>query len=101
MEWKLQSSYFVGSEIDKIKIGIDVSKRSNTLDNKGNPHRDFPRDTTMSRNSQSFGVVVADYLNKRGHGFITGSVVPRQTEQQSHFQVLTTFKGLPKTPIAK
>ena len=101
MEWQHQNSFLYEFEADKIKKGVDVSKPSNTLDNHGKPHRDWPGDTTMSRNSQSFGGAVADYVNKRGRDFITGSVVPGQTEQHSHYQVLTTFKGLPKTSTAK
>lgn len=101
MEWQHQNSFLYEFEAYRIKNGVDVSKLSNTLDNHSKPHRDWPGDTTMSRNSQSFGGAVADYVNKRGNDFITGSVVPGQTEQNSHYQVLTTFKGLPKTSMAK
>lgn len=101
MGWQHQNSFLYEFEADKIRKGIDVSKLSDTLDNHGKPHRDRPGDTTMSRNSQSFGGAVADYVNKRGHDFITGSVVAGQTEQNSHYQVLTTFKGLPKTSMAE
>jgi hypothetical protein len=55
----------------------------------------------MSRNSESFGGAVANYVNKRGHQFIAASVVPGKTEMDSHFQVLTTFKGFPKLSMSK
>lgn len=103
MEWQAHSPYLTRSEEDSIKTGADVDKVSNTLDNQFKPHRDWDyHDRTMRINSESFGKTVADYLNQRGKGFITGSVVlGNSLDRQSEFVVQTVFKGFPKAPVAK
>ncbi len=101
MEWQARNRYFTTSESDRLKSGTDVSKLSDTLDNNFKPHHDFPGDRTMADNSKNFGGAVAEYLNKRGNGFITGSVAPGETERNSAFMVKTLFKGFVKTPMGK
>jgi hypothetical protein len=101
MEWQARNQYIATIEADRIKAGLEVNKNSDTLDNNLRPHHDIPGDTTMANNSKEFGGAVARYLNGRGHGYISGSVVPGVTEQNSAYMVQTTFKGFPKPPVVK
>lgn len=94
MEWWRKCSY--PAEPRVLTEGKNTDILSNTLDNNGHVHHDFPGDKTMSRNSNSSGESVARYINKRGNQFISGSVVEGKSENNSPFMVQTIFKGFPQ-----
>jgi hypothetical protein len=94
MEWWRKCSYPAVPR--ELMEGKDTAILSDTLDNNGKIHHDWPGDKTMSRNSNSFGESVARYINRRGNQFISGSIVEGKSENNSPFVVQTTFKGFPQ-----
>lgn len=101
-EWANKSPYPNDEIMEKLKKGLNVVGRTNTMNNSysstASPHGTglYRGDPTDRNNSQYFGNNVVDYVNARGKDYITAQIVPGQPVQQepvSVYQVETTLKG--------